>query len=164
MSNQVKKSKYLYWTSSLRGLKMLVLTEYLVQENQGAETPGGWTAPYCADSTNKGSARGRINESKTSLLNRFKLLMVNAFGFQNIKEIFCYCIVIAVSPSWYGKNNTVFFSQIKVCLGSILKPLVAVEVQLPNDFFFVHGKANGIQHQLHCLLGRSFVAHNTIVV
>ena len=33
------------------------------------------------------------------LLKCFELLAVDTFGFQNAKEIFCHCIVIAISPS-----------------------------------------------------------------
>ena len=45
-----------------------------------------------------------------------------------------------------------------------MKPLVAVEAQLPSDFLFLYGKANGIQHQIDRLGTCSFVGNNAIVI
>lgn len=51
-------------------------------------------------------------------------------------------------------------------MGSILKPLVAVELQLCGDLllFSVYGLADCIQYQIHCLLRRSLVSHNAVVI
>ena len=47
-----------------------------------------------------------------------------------------------------------------------MKALVAVELQLCGDLllFSAHCLADGIQHQVHCLLGCSLVSYNAVVV
>ena len=48
----------------------------------------------------------------------------------------------------------------------ILKPLVAVELQLCGDLllFFADCQPDGVQDQIHCLLCPSLVSHNAVVV
>ena len=60
----------------------------------------------------------------------------------------------------------VSFNQLEICLRGALKALVAVELQLCNDSLFLtlHGQANGVQNQTHCLFCSSLVSHNAVVV
>ena len=58
------------------------------------------------------------------------------------------------------------FSQLEICLGCVLKALVAVELQLCGDLllFSAYCLSDGVQHQVHRLLCCSFVGHNTVVI
>ena len=55
-------------------------------------------------------------------------------------------------------------SQLKVRLGSILKALVTVELQLCGDLFFSLCSADGIQYQLGTLFRSGFVGNDTVVI
>ncbi len=48
----------------------------------------------------------------------------------------------------------------------VLEPLVAVELQLRSGplFLLAHGQANGVQHQVDCLLCAGLVGNNAVVV
>ena len=50
-------------------------------------------------------------------------------------------------------------------MGGVLKPLVAVEVQLRSDplLLLLHRQTNGVQHQIHGLLCPGFVGHDAVV-
>lgn len=47
-----------------------------------------------------------------------------------------------------------------------MKALVAVELQLRSDplFLLLHSQMNGVQNQIHRLLGASLVGHNSVVI
>lgn len=60
---------------------------------------------------------------------------VNAFGFENRKEIFCHGIIIKLSFLCHRWCNAVLFSQMKICVKGILKAFITVEVQLCNGPF-----------------------------
>ena len=51
-------------------------------------------------------------------------------------------------------------------MACILKPLVAVEVELPGDplFLLPHSQTNGVQHQVHSLAGGRFVGDDAVVI
>jgi len=52
---------------------------------------------------------------------------VQAFGFQGAEEVFHRSIVVGTARAGHGRRNMVFLSQVEVCLGCVLNPLVPVE-------------------------------------
>ena len=98
------------------------------------------------------------------LLKGGSLMSVNTLGFENGKEVFCHCVIIAVSASWHGRSYPIFFSQVKVCLRGVLTSLVAVELQLRSDFlFFLHSKTDDVQYKINRLCCTCFVSNNAVV-
>ena len=63
-------------------------------------------------------------------------------------------------------DYAVLFSQVEVRLRGILKPLVAVELQLRSEclFLLLHGQPDGIQDQICRLPCTSLVSHDAVVV
>ena len=55
-------------------------------------------------------------------------------------------------------------SQLKVRLGSILKALVTVELQLRGDLFFSLCSSNGIQYQLRVLLRTGLIGNDAVII
>ena len=66
-----------------------------------------------------------------------RFVAADAFCFEDEKEIFRHCIVVRAPASWHRRRNAVLFSQPKICLGCVWKALVAVELQLRGDLFFL---------------------------
>ena len=56
--------------------------------------------------------------------------------------------------------------KVEVCLRGVLEPLVAVEVELRSDPFFLplYCQSNGVQHQIYSLLCSGLVGHDAVVV
>ena len=106
-----------------------------------------------------------INQ-RIGLVKGVGFVSVNAFCFEDGEKIFCHCIVIRVAFAWHGRRYTVRLSQVVIRLWSVLKPLVAVELQLRSDSLFLlfHCQPNRIQHKIHRLVCCCFIRHNAVVI
>jgi len=104
-----------------------------------------------------------VNESASFLIGG-NLLSVDAFRFENGEEVFSQSVVVRISASLHRRRNTVFLSQLKVRLGSILKALVTVELQLCSDLFIPLGSTNGVKDKIDRLFCSGLVSDNAVVI
>lgn len=77
--------------------------------------------------------------------------------FGRTKEIFHGRIVVRISRTGHGGLKVVFFAEVEVCSGSILRPLVTVEGESISDFFCYQGVSDHLCDQ-RC----SHVASNAV--
>ena len=104
-----------------------------------------------------------VNEF-SSLFKCSNFLTVDAFRFQNGEEVFGQSVIIGIPASLHGRRNPVFLSQLKVRLGSILKALVTVELQLCSDLLISLSNTNGVKNKTDCLLCTGLVGDNAVVI
>ena len=68
--------------------------------------------------------------------------------------------------SWHERRYTIGLSQVKILSGSVLKPLVAVELQRCSDSLFLlhHSQVDGIQNEIHRLLCTGLIGNNAVII
>ena len=64
---------------------------------------------------------------------------VQTFGFERTKEIFHGCVIVRAARTGHGRLKVVFFAQVEVCRGSVLRSLVTVEGESISDLFCNQG-------------------------
>ena len=72
---------------------------------------------------------------------------IQTFGFKRAKEILHSSVVIRTTRARHGWREVVFLTQVKVCFGCVLRPLVAVECESTSDLFLYHSISDSICHK-----------------
>ena len=72
---------------------------------------------------------------------------VQTFRFQGSEEILHSSVVVRAARTGHGRGNMVSLSQVEVCLGCVLRPLVTVERESTSDLFLFQSLADGICDQ-----------------
>lgn len=165
---------------------------HLLKNNKRTPPRPKWTAPFCTDSTKSRLWQNELSTELAPQLKRsqfciqlntlmiveinvvinqppsfgkgFDLRSVNTLCFENREKVFSQSIVIWIAASWHWRRNMVWLSEVKVRLGSILKPLVTVKLQLRSDLLFSLGCSDCVQHKIDILYRRCFVSHNAAII
>ena len=106
-----------------------------------------------------------INVFRNELLNfgtQGKVSAVQAFGFQGAEEVFHRSIVVGAARAGHGRRNMVFLSQVEVCLGRVLRPLVTGECESTSDLFLFQSLTDRVCDQRRRHIGADLPHQNNL--
>lgn len=93
---------------------------------------------------------------------RREVSAVQAFGFQGAEKIFHRSIVVGAARAGHGRRNVVFLSQVEVCLGRVLRPLVTAECESTSDLFLFQSLTDRVCDQRRRHIGADLPCQNNL--